>query len=428
VTGVERVVDLSRDRLTLEGLGLSRAQRLQFIGLGWLGLSVVVGLFRPESFFRGYLLNLCFFVSLALGALWFVMLQHLTRAGWSVVVRRLAELLAGTFPLLALLSLPIVIPVALGMPAGIRSVYPWTDPAYVAQEALLQHKQPYLNGGFFLLRAAVYFGVWWLLSGYLLRRSLEQDASGDPSLTLRMERASAPGMLAYALTVTFFAFDFMMTLAPTWYSTIFGVYYFSGCVLGFFATLTLTMFLLQRAGRLTEAISVEHYHDVGKLLFAFVVFWAYIAYSQYMLYWYANMPETSSWYVVRQSGPWVWLSLVILFGHFVLPFLLLISRVPKRRKTVLVGGAVWVLAVHWLDIAYLVLPPYFFGFAGDPGYVQGERVRGAPFDPVALILGLTLLIGLGGVLAGSVLKRMELCCLIPRRDPRLHESLEFENI
>lgn len=425
---MERVADLSRDRLTMDGVALPWAQRLQFIGLGWLGLSVVVGVFRPESFFRGYLLNLCFFVSLALGALWFVMLQHLTRAGWSVVVRRLAELMAAALPMLGLLSLPIVIPVAAGVPTGIHGVYPWTDPAYVAKEALVRHKQPYLNGGFFLLRAAVYFGVWSLLSSYLLRRSLEQDASGDPTLTLRMQRVSAPGMLAYALTVTFFAFDFLMSLAPTWYSTIFGVYYFSGCVLGFFALLALTMFLLQRAGRLNEAVSIEHYHDVGKLLFAFVVFWAYIAFSQYMLYWYANMPETSSWYVVRQSGPWLWLSLVILFGHFVVPFLLLISRVPKRRKALLVGGATWVLAVHWLDIAYLVLPPYFFGVASDPRYVQGDRVLGAPFDWVALLLGLTLLVGLGGVLAAQMLRRMESCCLIPRRDPRLHESLEFENI
>jgi hypothetical protein len=417
-----KVVDIAEERLDAGAL----AWRAQGVGLAALLLSLVLGAFDSASFFRAYILNFCFFLSLALGALFFVMLQHLTRAGWSVVVRRVPEAVLGAFPLLALLALPIVIPVLIGWPDGIRAAYPWTDQAEVAREPLLQHKAPYLNPWFFALRLGLYFAVWIGLATYMVRRSVQQDVSGDPELTRQMGRMSAPGMVLFGLTLTFAIIDLIMTMTPAWYSTIFGVYYFAGSVVGIMAVMALAFYGLQRMGFVKQAVTVEHYHDIGKLLFAFVVFWAYIAYSQYMLYWYANMPETTSWYLVRQTGPWFGLSVLLLVGHFFLPFLFLISRGAKRQRELLLAGAAWCLFMHWLDLFYLVMPPYFFALARDPRYFQ-DRLLDAPFSPQAGLLALTLLVALGGLVLATVLRRLSAHPLVPQRDPRLDESLAFEN-
>ena len=259
------------------------------LGLGLLALAVGVADGARvvwDVFFRSYLLNFCFVLSLALGALFFVLLKHLVRAGWSVSLRRLAEFTAGTLPALALLFLPLLIPLL----QGSKGVWMWSNADLVAIDPLLQGKQSYLNVPFFIARCAIYFAVWGLLATYYLRQSIRQDATGDPALTLRMQWWSAPGMLMFGLTITFFAIDALMSLNPHWFSTIWGVYFFSGCLVGFFALLAILVFIVQRNGRLADAITVEHYHDLGKLAFGFVVFWAYIAFSQYLLIWYANLP------------------------------------------------------------------------------------------------------------------------------------------
>ena len=184
-------------------------------------------------FSHSYLLNYCFFLSISLGALFSVALDHATRAGWNVDLRRLAEIMAANMPCLTLLFLPIIVPVLLGS----HSLYAWNDPSAVAGDPLLRHKAPYLNAGFFGVRCVVYLAVWWLLGRFYLTRSLEQDRSGDPALTLRMERLSPVALLLYAVTVTFASFDWLMSLSPRWFSTIFGVYFFSGAVVGFFAAI-----------------------------------------------------------------------------------------------------------------------------------------------------------------------------------------------
>ncbi len=382
------------------------------VGLAGLAAGVAVG---PnvgwDVFFRSYLLNYCFVLSLALGALFFVMLQHLTRAGWSVALRRVAEFVAGALPWLALLFLPLLIPVLQGRPG----VYKWSSPDVVAGDPLLQAKAAWLNPAFFTVRCVVYFVVWSLLAVVFVRDSVRQDATGDVGHTRRLEWWSAPGMLLFALTVTFFSFDALMSLNPHWYSTIFGVYFFSGAVVGFFALLALLVTGVQRAGALTASVTVEHYHDLGKLMFGFVVFWAYIAFSQYMLQWYANLPEETAWYFARQNDPW-WrgVSLLLLLGHFVAPFLALISRFPKRRPGLLVPAALWLLAMHWLDLYYLVTP----------------RPLGASYVPAAPLhwTDLALFVGLGGLFLAAVVRPMGRHALLPERDPRLGEALTFENI
>lgn len=410
-------IDISKDRLRFDDLTPAVATPAFLVGGVGIVASVVLGLFDSASFFRGFVVNFAFFLSLALGSLFFVVLQHLTRAGWSVVVRRLAENNTMALPVLAALSLVLLIPMVIGWPGGIHAVYPWTatpDPHH----DLLAGKRSYLNVPFLFIRFVLYFGLWILMARYFRDGSIRQDRSGDPQLTATMQTRSAPGMLLLALTLTFAAVDLLMSLNPMWFSTIFGVYFFAGAALGCFATLALTMHLLQNAGRMTMVITAEHYHDIGKLLFAFVFFWAYIGFSQFMLIWYANLPEETFWYSVRMQRPWVWLSLFLLFGHFVLPFLALMSRHPKRRRQTLVIGAQWMLVMHWLDMFWLVMPR-------SAGH---DSVVAAGLGYLDVLTAFSWLLGIGGLCVWAVASRMGQAALIPERDPRLGESLAFENV
>ncbi len=216
-------------------------------------------------------------------------------------------------------------------------------------------------------------------------------------------------MIAFALTLSFAAFDLLMSLDPGWYSTIFGVYYFAGAAVGVYALLPLVAFLLQRAGFIRRSVSVEHYHDLGKLLFGFVVFWAYIAFSQYMLQWYANLPEETHWFVVRQQHGWGWVGLALVFGQFLIPFAALLSRAPKRRPRFLAAVAAWVLAMHWVDLYWLVMP------AASPG------------SPALHVVDVTVLLGLVSLLVAAAAFLARGRALVPEGDPRLEESLAFEN-
>ncbi len=369
---------------------------------GILGLGASAGLALTGGgmarALQSYLVAFAFFLSLSLGALFFVLLQHLTRAGWSVVVRRLAESIAGNLPLLAVLFIPILL--------GLREIYPWaggsaTDPGIAA-------KLKYLNLPFFAVRWGVFFLVWIILARYFWSRSTTQDRTGEVDLTRRMESASAPGMLLFALTLNFAAFDLLMSVDPSWYSTIFGVYYFAGSFLGFLALFSIATPLLQRSGRL-RGVTDEHYHDLGKLVFGFTIFWAYIAFSQYMLIWYSNIPEETRFYLIRQQHGWTAVSLLLLFGQFVLPFLYLLPRFVKRRPKLFGPMAAWVLFMHYVDVYWLVMPA-----------VSPNRV------PVHL-LDLTTAIGIGGLFVAGTAWRLRRTSLVPLRDPRLSESLAFEN-
>jgi hypothetical protein len=382
--------------------------------VGIVVLAVAGELSRPSSklddsltrFGASYLVSYLFFLSISLGALFFVVLQHLVRAGWSVTVRRLAEILAANLLWWGLLFVPILVPVLLGK----STLYVWSCPSVVAADELLRHKAIYLNGPFFAVRAVFYFTLWGLLAWYFMRQSTRQDVSGDPNLTRRMEKAAPVAMILFGLTVTFASFDWLMSLEPRWFSTILGLYFFSGAVVGVLAALILFALAVQKCGMAQRAITVEHYHDLGKLLLGFIVFWGYMAFSQYLLIWYANIPEESVWYLARQTGPWTWVSLGLLFGHLLIPFLGLLSRDVKRRKILLGAWAVWMLAAHWLDVYWLVMPT---------------------FAPDFVPLGLTdfcCAAALGCLFLAGVVRTGGTCELIPLRDPRLGESLAFENV
>ena len=348
-----------------------------------------------------YLVSFAFFLSISLGALFFVLLQHCTRAGWSVVVRRVAEALAGNVWLMAVLAIPVVL--------GMDHLYHWTDTAAAAHDPLLAGKLGFLNPSFFIVRLIAYFIIWGVMASFLHRTSIAQDKSGDPALTLRMERFSAPGMVLFALSLNFAAFDLLMSLDPHWFSTIFGVYYFAASVVAFLAVMPKILYGLQTRGILKNAVTVEHYHDFGKLLFGFTVFWAYIAFSQYMLIWYGNLPEETEWFLKRQTGEWTTVSLILIFGHFVVPFLLLVSRFIKRRPLLLALTGGYVALMCWVDIYWLAIPEF------SPGVARFG------------LLDVLCLLGMSGVFSAVVLFRLSRHSVIAEKDPRLEESLAFEN-
>ncbi|MEE2906757.1 MAG: quinol:cytochrome C oxidoreductase [Planctomycetota bacterium] len=402
------------------------------VGLG--GIAATIALGADESgwtnFWKSYVFAFMVITGISLGGLFFVMLQHITRAGWSVTVRRLSEGLASNLRWLWIAFVPIIILVWSGE-GGV--LYPWADPTIVANDPVLMKKAGYLDPTFWSIRAICFLVIWAALAQFFVGQSIRQDADGDLTRTRRMQAAAPVGILLYGISQTFASVDWIMTLQPTWFSTMFGVYWFAVSLTGFFSCLILLACFLQSAGRLKGAISQEHYHDIGKLLFAFgVVFWAYIGYSQFMLIWYANIPIETGWFLPRQMGAWKWVSLLLIVGHFALPFLLLISRWPKRWKNALAAVAFWMVLMMIVDVYWLVMPTLPAEAAHDAETLMQleEEVKSGS---VAIgwnltVANFTALIGMLGLLVAGTCAGLWRCSLVPSADPRLEESLAFENL
>jgi hypothetical protein len=382
-------------------------------GAALLGGGFVLGLLQRDHlayFLHSYLVSVCFVASLCLGALFFVAVLHATRAGWGIVLRRIAEFLSVNIATVAVLFLPVLVAVIMRN----HWLYEWLDAERMREGSkhyseLLAIKRPYFQVYFYVARSVGYFVIWWALARFFFTRSLKQDESGDPNLTLQMERWSGPSLLLFAVSLTFAAFDWLMSLTPEWYSTIFGLYFFAGCVVSGLSSIVLSAVMLQATGRLKSVITPEHYHDMGKLLLGFVIFWGYMGFSQYMLIWYGNIPEETVWYQARQTNGWALISLALLFGHLLIPFFGLLSREVKRRRHLLAFWAVWLLVFHWIDLYWVVMPS-----------LEQKKPQFGLLD-VAVALGILslYLAGLALVAGGK--------SLVARKDPRLGESLAFEN-
>lgn len=390
-----------------EGASLEEVQaaRVLHFGRGAAGVGAALCALgwaaAPDRFAHSYLVAFWFTTTLSLGGLFFVIVQHLTRAGWSVTVRRPAEWLASFLPACVLLFIPVVL-----MRARIFGA--WMGPGASADE-LVQRKAAFLNPPFFFARAVVYFAVWGALAHVFAKSSREQDATGDLELTRRMRKLSGPATLLFALTVSFAAFDWLMSLQPHWYSTIFGVYIFAGAAVAGLAALALILIAIQRSGALRYTSTVEHRHDVGKFLFGFTIFYAYIAFSQYLLIWYANLPEETVFYAVRWEGGWRAVSLLLVFAHFAIPFAVLLSRAGKRSSGVLAGVSGILLLAHYVDLYWLIMP------------------LASPGSAAPRLVDLAALAGPLGVFAGFVAWRAARGPLYPTRDPLLHEAVRLEN-
>jgi hypothetical protein len=371
------------------------------IGIIGLILSGIGYFSDSRQFFHSYLTAFFFWLSIALGGLFFTMLHHIVNAKWSTVLRRLSENIMMLLPIMAIFCIPLLF--------GIKDLYHWSHPEAVVSDHLLQDKAPYLNTGFFIGRVVLYFVIWIIFALLLNRLSLKQDESHQPKMVTTFRRLSGGGLLLFAVTVTFAAFDWLMSLDAHWYSTIFGVYVFSGGLLGFLAILTFLVMHLNSRRVLDKVISVEHYHDLGKLLFAFTIFWGYMAFSQYFLIWYGNIPEETVWFLHRWEGSWKIITLVIVFGHFVVPFFGLFPMFVKRNRVYMRLMAIWILIMHWVDIYWLVMPT-----------LHHHGVHLSWMD-------LTATVGLGGVLLYFLWNRIVSKPLVPVNDPGLEESINFVN-
>ncbi len=396
------VPSLADTRTTLDGLGGRVFAVSAAVGVIGLAATVVLGLAEGDDlrhFGYSYLVNFAFFLAVSLGALFFVPIQYVTRASWSIVVRRLAEVMAAALPVLALLAIPVIFFAA--------KIYGWAMPE-AAGDPLLAHKAAYLSPLWFTVRWVIYFVLWTWLAFTFWRGSVAQDASGDLRITRRLENFSGFSLLVYALSVAAAGFDLLMSVDYLWFSTMFGVYYFSGGLVSFYAVLTLVTMGLQNTGRLTKIISPEHFHDYGKLMFAFTFFWGYIAFSQYMLYWYANIPEETAWYLLRSQGGWGKVGLAILFAAFVLPFVGLISHYAKRNRPMMAFWAFWIIGAQWLNLYWVVMPEFSDRF-------------------VFSAMDVTGFLGVGGIWLAAVVRLAMGASLVPVKDPRLDDSLRFEN-
>ena len=362
----------------------------------------ILGAANPKQFFFSWLVSFLFFLSLALGGLFFVLIQYASQGGWGIVLRRIGETIFVTLPVMAALFLPVLL--------GLRDLYSWTVPGAAEHDALLQWKAPYLNVPFFLIRAAVFFGSWSFIALLYYRGSRSQDATGDPGVSARLRLLAGPSIIVLALTQTFASFDWIMSLTPHWYSTMFGVYFFAGSFVGFIALLSVVVAAMRGAGLLDTVVTPEHLHDVGKFLFAFTAFWAYIAFSQFFLMWYGNLPEETVWFKTRMEGSWLPVSLFLMAGHFGAPFFYLMGRTVKRNGTTLAVGGAWVLTMHFVDLYWQVMPT-----------LHPEGFRPSVLDVAALVT-------VGGCFVAAVSWVMRRQALVPLRDPRLAESLAFENM
>jgi hypothetical protein len=379
--------------------------RLPMIGgaLAVFGIAAcaVFGPGNPKQFFFSWLVAFLYFLSLGIGGLFFVLIQYASQGRWGIVVRRLGETIFTTIPVMAILFVPLVF--------GLHDLYPWSVPGASAHDPLLQWKSPFLNVPFFLIRAFVYFACWSIIGFGYYSASRGQDASGDPAVSLRLRTFAGPALIVLALTSSLASIDWIVSLTPRWYSTMFGVYFFAGSFIGYIALLSFLVPVMRRAGLLDTVITPEHLHDIGKFLFAFMCFWAYIAFSQFLLMWYANLPEETFWYKARLQGSWEMVSILLMVGHFAVPFLYLVGRSVKRHAGTLALGGAWLLAMHFVDVYWLVMPTL---------HPEGVRVT---------LLDIAAIVAVGGCFVATLGWLMRRQALVPLRDPRLGESLAFEN-
>jgi hypothetical protein len=373
------------------------------VGAGGLALTLLGGIVGdPRRALYAYLVAFVYWLGIVLGALILLGAFHASSAKWPVVLRRFVESVPAALPLFLLLLVPIVI--------GMRHVFPWVDPSALHGELAktVAHKRPYLNVPAFVARAIVYFAVWIVVAHLLRAWSLRQDEAGGYELTRRQRVLGAGSLPLLALTMTFAAFDWMMSLDPRFYSTIFGVYWFAGSFLGAFCLVAVAAAVTRDDPLQFGAhMNLEHFHSVGKFMLSFVAFWGYIAFSQFMLIWIANIPEEIPWYFVRIHGGWGWIGAFLVVGQFVVPFFMLLSRPLKRDPRRLAGLAIWLLLVHWVDLYWVIMP------------ALSER------GPRPSLWDLTAFVGVGGISVAFALWRMHGIAAVPVRDPYLPDSLRY---
>lgn len=364
-------------------------------------LSLIAFFVDKERAIFNYLILYSMLISIGLGSLFLIALEYVVGADWSTPFRRIPEFLGGILPLLFVLVIPLLI--------FNHDLFHWTHKEVVEQDAILKGKEPYLNISFFIIRAFAFIAVWVLFYFIIGKNSIKQDSTRDQNLTRKNIIYSAIFIPIFAITITFTSIDWLMSLEPHWFSTIFGVYYFSGTVIASLAAVTLIVVMLKERGYYQPWITDDHLYSFGALLFAFVNFWAYIAFSQYLLIWYANLYEETFWFLTRWEGSWSIISILLIIVHFVVPYIVLLSQPSKMNPKKLKFISIWLLFAHLLDLFWLVMPN------------MAELKSGYYFSWIDLVFPI---LGIGFVmLVLSFFGRNK--NLIPIGDPKLKRGLNF---
>ncbi|HJZ72783.1 MAG TPA: hypothetical protein VKE51_13650 [Vicinamibacterales bacterium] len=372
-------------------------QRLLIGGAAGAALSALGLFLNPTQFLQSYLMAYMLWLGVTLGCLALGMIHQLSGGAWGVLIRRPIGAATRVLPVMTLLFLPIAL--------GMSRMYPWTSADLVAHDEVLQHKQAYLNIPFFLIRAAMYFLVWNAYAYFLNTWSLEQDRTGNPSLARRMQLLSGSGLVAYGLTITFASFDWMMSLEPHWYSTIYGVLIIGGQGLSSLAFLIVALTWLSRRAPLDRIVQPDHFHDLGNLMLAFVMLWAYFSFSQYLIIWSGNLPAEIAWYLHRLQTGWRPIGVGLMVFHFAVPFVVLLSRTVKRQPELLVKVAVAILVVRVLDLFWLIAPEFH------PNGIGVSWMDG--------VLPLTM----GAIFTGCFVYQLRGRAILPVHDPEFDETL-----
>jgi len=371
------------------------------VGLLALALLLLFGLRNPTQLFRSYLFAYVFWAVVPLGCMGVLMLHHMTGGWWGYPIRRILEAGTRTLPLVFVLFLPIL--------AGMTRLYPWTQPSVVAADPILEYKKPYLNPTFFTVRAFVYFAIWILLASLLNKWSSEQDRTGDPRLKLRMTSLSGPGFILWGVMLTLAVIDWVMSLEPHWFSTMYGLLFM---VTSGLAAMSFSVIVLRRLSDrepLKDCVEPKRFLDIGNLMLAMVLLWTYMSFSQFLIIWSGNLKNEIPWYKERAFGGWAPVAAFLLIFHFFFPFFLLLQRGVKRRLHVLSMVAVLLFVLTLVDIYWIVVPSW---------EVSGPKVHA---------LDLLAIIGIGGVWASGFLWQLKKWPLLPLHDPRFEGVLEHQH-
>ncbi|AGH95723.1 hypothetical protein [Pseudobdellovibrio exovorus] len=366
-----------------------------FIVLGLITL--IIGIFKnPERLWTSYLTAFFFFAALACGAMFFIAFNHVAKAGWSVSVRRFAEAMTSYFPVMLISSLVLIV--------GFKTLYAWARPEELHHMA--NSKQIYLQPWFVITRMLIFCLGSWFFAKKIVGNSLKQDANGEHAFTHANLKTSIGYIAFFAIFFTLFSIDLMMSLLPTWFSTIYGIYCFAGALQSAVAALAIIIVWMRNSPWISGYVNEEHQHDVGKFLKGFTVFWAYIAFSQFVLIWYANIPEETEFYILRSLNGWTPISFALLIFRFVVPFLVLLPRASKRNNTILVSTAILVLVMQYVDMYWLVYPNFYDG------------VPQFGFWEIGIFLGFA------GLFLMTMIQFMSKNKLVAVNDPRMHEALK----
>jgi hypothetical protein len=380
---------------------LERVERMAFtFGAIGIALSLLLAFWNPDQFFRSYLFAYVYWLAIPMGCMAILMLHHLTGGWWGYPIRRLLEAGTRTFLPMAVLFVPVLL--------GMTRLYKWAQPASVAADPMLQYKRPYLNPPFFTVRAILYFAIWFVLAWFLNKWSSEQDRTGDPRLAARMEAISGPGLILWGIAVTYSSIDWVMSLEASWFSTIYGMIVM---IVAALTAMSFVIFVLRKlSGQepIAAAVTPAQFNDLGNLMLAFVMLWAYLSFSQFLIIWAGNIKSEIPWYMSRAFGSWAVVAVILIVLHFALPFLLLLQRGVKRRLRVLSMVAGMLIVLSLVDVFWLVAP----------AYQDSPRIH---------LLDIFAVVGLGGIWLGAFFRELKKWPLLPLQDPRFEGALEHEH-